>query len=237
MFPPMQSLSITKKSANAKFLAPTEMTHFCYRLPKFSAKNHIFECFGSCEQGRSMKIARNLDNIIVYLVSKGFCSSSKNGFLPQDLVIFLTLRLWEAVNIVWNMLRGCPFYREFLHHISKHGKKISSRTPKMWVQWQNYFSRSRKRPFLTFLAIFCHISLSWQKSMYGTVMKFGYDNYQTTFEYWCDRHHFKQLRTWSNTRLKKSHFLRILQFQVIFVNLLQNGWSRSAGTTCNRFFG
>ncbi len=181
MFPPMQSLSITKKSANDKFLDPTEMTHFFNRLPKFSAKNHILGCFGSCEQGRSMKIARNLDNIIVYLVSKGFCSSSKNGFLPQDLVIFLTLRLWEAVNIVWNMLRGCPFNRNFLYHISKRGKKISSRTLKMWAQWKNYYARSRKRSFLTFLAIFCHISINWQKSMYGTLMPFGYDHHQTFF--------------------------------------------------------
>ena len=168
-------------TTNPKFLGPTEMTHFFNSLPKFGGKNHVWGCYGSCEQGRSMKIAGNLDNYIVYLVSKGFCSSSKNGFLPQDLVIFLTLRLWDAVNIVWSMLQGCPFYRNFLYHVFKRGKKISSRTLKMWVQWQNYFSRSRKRPFLTFLAIFCQFSLSWQKSMYGTVMKFGYDHYQTFF--------------------------------------------------------
>ena len=168
-------------TTNPKFLGPTEMTHFFNRLPKFSAKNHVWGCYGSCEVGRSTKIAGNLDNFIVYLVSKGFCSSSKNGFLPQDLVIFLKLRLWDAITIVWSMWQGCPFYRNFLYHVFKCGEKISSRTPKMWVQWQNYFSRSRKWPFLTFLAIFCHVLLSWQKSMYGTVMKFGYDHYQTFF--------------------------------------------------------
>ena len=47
--------------------------------------------FGSCaryEDAMIAKIGGNLDNLIVHLVSKGFCSTSKNGFLPAVLVIF-----------------------------------------------------------------------------------------------------------------------------------------------------
>ena len=47
--------------------------------------------FGSCaryEDAMIAKIGGNLDNLIVHLVSKGFYSTSKNGFLPAVLVIF-----------------------------------------------------------------------------------------------------------------------------------------------------
>ena len=56
------------------------------------AKNHIIGSYASYEKDLTTKLGGILENLIVHLASKEFCSRSKDGFFLAILVIFFDIQ-------------------------------------------------------------------------------------------------------------------------------------------------